>query len=126
MKKEIQKWRSSIEEITMEEAVDEFFDGNWDPKSWEDTEATIDSYIEEFSEISDKEADLLKVEIKKEFNEKINELRQKEIDQLKDRNSILKWIENIIEDNYWQDEGEVGYMLSKEEILDLIIQNGNK
>ena len=126
MKKEIQKWRSSIEDITMEEAVDEFFDGNWDPKSWEDTEATIDSYIEEFSEISDKEANLLKVEIKKEFNEKVNKLRQEEIIQLKDRNSILKWIENMIEDNYWQDEGEVGYILSKEEILDLILQNGNK
>ena len=125
MKKEIQKWRSSIEDITMEEAVSEFFD-EWDPRSWEDTEANIDSYIEEFSEISDKEANLLKVEIKKEFSEKVNELRKKEIDQLKDRNSILKWIENMIEDNYWQDEGEVGYILSKEEILDLIIQNGNK
>jgi len=32
----------------------------------------------------------------------------------------------MIENNYWQDEGEVGYMLSKEGILDLIIQNGNK
>jgi hypothetical protein len=126
MKKEVQKWRSSIEDITMEEAVDEFFDGDWDPRSWEDTEINIDSYIEEFSEISDKEASLLKIEIKKEFNERVNELRQKEIVQLKDRNSILKWIENMIEDNYWQDEGEVGYMLSKEEILDLIIQNGNK
>ena len=126
MKKEITKWITSIEDIAIEEAVNEFFDGDWEPRSWEDTESCIDSYIEEFSEISDKEADLLKVEIKKEFNERVNELRQKEIAKLKDRNSILKWIENIIEDNYWQDEGEVGYMLSKEEILDLIIQNGNK
>ena len=126
MKKEITKWTSSIEDIAIEEAVNEFFDGDWDPKSWEDTEATIDSYIEEFSEISDKEADLLRTEIKKEFSEKVNELRKKEIGQLKDRNSILKWIENIIEDNYWQDEGEIGYILSKEEILDLILQNGNK
>ena len=125
MKKEVQKWRSSIEDITMEEAVSEFFDENWDPHSWEDTEANIDSYIEEFPEISDKEADLLKVEIKKEFNERVNELRQKEIAKLKDRDSILEWID-MNEDNYWQDEGEVGYMLSKEEILDLIIQNGNK
>ena len=124
MKKEVQKWRSSIEDITMEEAVDEFFDVIG-IQSWEDTEANIDSYIEEFSEISDKEASLLKVEIKKEFNERVNELRQKEIAKLKDRDSILEWID-MNEDNYWQDEGEVGYMLSKEEILDLIIQNGNK
>ena len=124
MKKEITKWTSSIEDIAIEEAVNEFFDGDWDPKSWEDTEANIDSYIEEFSEISDKEANLLKVEIKKEFSEKVNELRKKEIGQLKDRNSILEWIENSCDD--WHDEGEVGYILSKEEILDLIIQNGNK
>ena len=124
MKKEITKWTSSIEDIAIEEAVNEFFDGDWDPKSWEDTEVYIDSYIEEFSEISDKEANLLKVEIKKEFSEKVNELRKKEIGQLKDRNSILEWIENSCDD--WHDEGEVGYILSKEEILDLIIQNGNK
>ena len=125
MRKEITKWISSIEDIAMEEAVNEFFDGDWNPRSWEDTEANIDSYIEEFSEISDKEADLLKVEIKKEFNEKVNKLRQEEIIQLKDRNSILKWID-INEDDYWKDEGEIGYMLSKEEILDLILQNGDK
>ena len=124
MKKEVTKCTTSIEDITMEEAVDEFFDVIG-IQSWEDTEANIDSYIEEFSEISDKEADLLKVEIKKEFNERVNELRQKEIAKLKDRDSILEWID-MNEDNYWQDEGEVGYMLSKEEILDLIIQNGNK
>ena len=124
MKKEITKWTSSIEDIAMEEAIDEFFDGNWDPKSWEDTEANIDSYIEEFSEISDKEANLLKVEIKKEFSEKVNELRKKEIDQLKDKNSILEWIKNSCDD--WPNEEEIGYILSKEEILDLIIQNGNK
>ena len=126
MKKEITKVISSIEGVSMEEAVNEFFNGDWDPRSWEDTETNIDSYIEEFYEISDKEADLLKVEIKKEFNKKVNELRQKEIIQLKDRNSILKWIENINEDGYWKDEGEVGYILSKEEIFDLILQNGNK
>jgi hypothetical protein len=124
MKKEVQKWRSSIEDITMEEAVDEFFDGDWDPRSWEDTEINIDSYIEEFSEISDKEEVHLRAEIKKEFSEKVNKIRQEETDQLKDRKSILNWIENI---QYgYPDEGEVGYMLSKEEILDLIIQNGNK
>lgn len=124
MKKEITKWITSIEDIDIEEAVNEFFDGDWDPESWENTEEYIDSYIEEFKEISDKEADHLKAEIKKEFDEKVNELRQEEADQLKDRKYILNWIENLFND--WPDEGEVGYILSKEEILDLILQNGNK
>lgn len=124
MKKEVREWTSSIEDISMEEAVDEFFDGDWDPKSWEDTETYIDSYIEEFQEISDKEADHLKAEIKKEFDEDVNKIRQEEINQLKDRKSILNWIKSTQYD--FPDEGEVGYMLSEEEILDLILQNGNK
>jgi len=124
MKKEIVKWTTSIEDIAMEEAVNDFFDGDWDPKSWEDTEANIDCYIEEFVEISDKEADHLKAEIKKEFDKKVNKLRQEEIDQLKDRKSILDLIKNSFND--WPDEGEVGYILSEEEILDLILKNGNK
>ena len=125
MKKEITKWTTSIEDITVEEAVNEFFDGDWDPRSWEDTESYINSYIEEFQEISNKEKDFLKSEIKKGFDEKVNEFRQEEIDQLKDRKSILEWIKNSIQNEY-PGEGEVGYMFSEEEILDLILQNGNK
>ena len=124
MKKEITKWITSIEEISMEEAVIEFFEGDWDSRSWKDTEFSIDSYIEEFQEISDKEEDLLRAEIKKEFDKEVNKICQEEIDQLKDRKSILNWIENSFDN--WPDEGDVGYILSKEEILDLIIQNGNK
>jgi len=124
MKKEIQKWISSVEDIAMEDAVNEFFDEDWDPRDWEETESYIDSYIEEFQEISDKEEDILRAEIKKEFDKRVNEIRQEETDQLKDRKSILNLIENLCDD--WPNEGEVGYLLSEEEILNLIIQNGNK
>jgi len=125
MKKEVQKWVSSIEEIAIEEAVNEFFDGDWDPRDWEETETNIGSYIEEkFSEISDKEEDLLRSEIKKEFDKEVSELKKEETDQLKDRKSILKWIRNSCDD--WPNVGEVGYILSEEEILDLILKNGNK
>lgn len=123
MKKEITKVTTSIEDITMEEAVSEFFDGDWNPKDWVETEEYIYSYIDEFDEISDKEKDLLKSEIKKEFNNQVNILRQEEIDKFKNRDSILEWIENSFD---WPDEGEVGYLLSAEEILDLILQNSNK
>lgn len=124
MKKETTKWITSVEDITMEEAVNEFFDGDWVPISWEDTEEYVDSYIKEFKEISDKEKDLLKLEIKKEFDKEVNKSRQEEIDQLKDKDSILKWIESSFDD--WPDNGQVGYLLSREEILDLILQNSNK
>jgi hypothetical protein len=124
MKKEVQKWTFSVEDVTMEEAVSEFFDGDWDPIDWKETETNIDSYIEEFSEISDKEENRLRSEIKKEYDEKVSKLKKEETDQLKNRESILEWIGNSCDD--WPDEGVVGYMLSREEILDLILQNGNK
>jgi len=124
MKKEITKFTTSIEDITMEEAVIEFFDGDWNPKDWLETEEYIYSYIDEFDEISDKEKDLLKSEIKKEFDKEVNRLRQEEIDKLKNRKSILNFIESTYAD--WPDEGEVGYLLSAEEILDLFLQNSNK
>ena len=124
MKKEITKYSSSIEEIDMEDAVAEFFDGDWDPRSWENTEQDIDSYIEEFNEISEKEKDLLRQEIKKDFDIRVDKIYLEEIDQLKDRKSILDWIESLQYE--FPDEGDVGYILSKEEILDLIIRNGNK
>ena len=125
MKKEIQKWISSIEDITIEEAVNEFFDGDWDPRSWEETECYINTYIEEFQEISDKEEDYLRAKIKEEFDKRVSKLRQEEIDLLKDRKSILNWIESLDDDDCLY-EGEVGYVLSKEKILDLILQNGDK
>jgi len=124
MKKEATKWTTSIEEITMGEAVNEFFDGDWDPKNWEEIEEYIDSYIEEFNEISDEEENLLRQKIKKEFDKKVNELRQEEVNQLKDRKSILYSFTRMLDS--WPGKGEVGYLLSKEEILDLILQNGNK
>ena len=108
----------------MEDAVIEFFDGDWDPRDWEDTERYIDDYIKELNEISEKEENLLRLEIKKEFDKKVNELRQKEIDKLKNRKSILNFIKSTCAD--WPDEGEVGYLLSAEEILNLFLQNGNK
>lgn len=124
MKKKVIKWIDSIEEVSIETAINDFFDGDWNPKDWEETEEYIDTYIEEeFTNISDKEKNQLKSGIKKEYNKRVLNLKQEEIDQLKDRKSILKFLEEAICD--YCDEGEVGYLLSAEEILDLIIKNGN-
>jgi len=123
MKKKVTKWIDSIEEVSIEMAINDFFDGDWNPKDWEETEEYIDTYIEEeFTNISDKEKNQLKSEIKKEYNKRVLNLKQEEIDQLKDRKSILKFLEGVM-GNYC-DEGEV--LLSAEEIIDLIIKNGNK
>ena len=124
MKKKVTKWIDSIEEVSIEMAINDFFDGDWNPEDWEETKEYIDTYIEEeFTNISDKEKNQLKAGIKKEYNKRVLNLKQEEIDQLKDRKSISKFLEEAISD--YCDEGEVGYLLSAEEIIDLIIKNGN-
>jgi DNA replicative helicase MCM subunit Mcm2 (Cdc46/Mcm family) len=126
MKKRVTKFIHSTEEVSIETAVNDFFDADWNPRDWEETEEFIDQYIEDdFITISDEEKNQLRLKIKEEYDKRIAELKQKEIDQLKDRKSILELIaETIIESCY--DAEEVGYLLSAEEILDLIIKNGNK
>ena len=126
MKKIIYKNIIKVEEVAMEEVVKDFFDGDWDPKDWEETETDIDLYIKyELKEICDKEEDSLRAEIKKEFDKRVSIYRQEEIKQLEDRESILNFIDYYIRADY-KNVGEVGYMLSNEEILDLIIENGRK
>lgn len=123
MKKELTEWTKVIEEVSVEEAVDYFFDGDWEPRDWDETKCCLDTYIEKFEEISNKEADLLRAEIKKEFDKRVSELKQEELGQLKDRKSILDLLDCYL---YFPDMGEVGFLLSNEEILDLILQNGDK
>ena len=125
MKKKVTKWIDSIEEVSIETAINDFFVEDWNPKDWEETEEFIDTYIEEeFTNISDKEKNQLKSEIKREYDKRVSNLRQEEIDQLKDRESILEVLGEAMFD--YCDEGEVGFMLSAGEIIDLIIENGNK
>ena len=125
MKKELTEWTKVIEEVSVEEAVDYFFDGDWEPRDWDETKCCLDTYIENFEEISNKEANLLRAEIKKEFDKRVSELKQEEIDQLKDRKSILDLLDYYLCSGF-PNMGEVGFLLSNEEILDLILQNGNK
>ena len=126
MKKELTKWSKVTEEVSLEDTVNDFFDGDWDPRDWDETKSCLDAYIdEEFEEISNKEAALLSEEIKKEFDKRVSELKQEEIDQLKDRKSILDLLDYYLCSGF-PNMGEVGFLLSNEEILDLILQNGNK
>jgi len=98
----------------------EFYVGDWDCGSyiyydpfWKDYELT--------DEDKKRISELIKVEIKKE----IENYREQEKQLLKDRKSILYFLSSHIE-SYDIDPGKVGYMLSDEEILDLILENGRK
>ena len=116
-----------FEEAPIDIIVDEFFDGDWDPTDWDYTLACIDNYIDdELKEVTDKERDSLIEAIKQRFDKEVSESRQEEINQLKDRKSILNWIKFYVNNDEAKEDGDVGFILSPEEILDLIVANGNK
>lgn len=126
MKKEV--WKSSMEEVSIEEAAKDFCEeyccGSIDS---EDFDSELDDFIEEnIKEISSEERDSLKEEIKKKLIKQKEEFIVQEKSKLKNRTSILEWIDYNIKYDEDLDGGDIGYYLSAKEILDLIIENGKK
>ena len=129
MKKEVCKY--SIEEISIEEAVKDFCEECEEcycrSIDSEDFDSELDDFIEEnIKEISSEERDTLKEEIKKKLIKQKEEFIVQEKSKLKNRTSILKWIDYNIKYDNCLEGGDVGYYLSAKEILDLIIKNGKK
>lgn len=126
MKKEV--WKSFVEEISIEEAAKDFCEeyccGSIDS---EDFDSEFNYFIEvDIKEISLEEMDTLKEEIKKKLIKQKEEFIIQEKSKLKNRTSILEWIDYNIKYDDCLEGGDVGYYLSAKEILDLIIKNGNK
>lgn len=125
MKKEV--WKSSVEEISIEEAVRDFCKEYCGDLDSEDFDSELDDFIKDnIKEISPKEMDALKEEIKKQLIKQKEEFIVQEKSKLKNRTSILEWIDYNIKYDDCLEGGDIGYYLSAKEILDLIIENGNK
>lgn len=125
MKKEV--WKSSVEEISIEEAVRDFCKEYCGGLDSEDFDSELDDFIKDnIKEISPKEMDALKEEIKKQLIKQKEEFIVQEKSKLKNRTSILEWIDYNIKYDDCLKGGDIGYYLSAKEILDLIIENGNK
>lgn len=125
MKKKV--WKSSIKEISIEEAVKDFCKEYCRSIDNEDFDSEFEYFIEDnIKEISSEERDTLKEEIKKQLIKQKEEFIVQEKSKLKNRTSILEWIDYNIKYDDCLEEGDIGYYLSAKEILDLIIENGNK
>lgn len=117
---------TTSKEITIEELLEDFFRNYANLSSLENTIDSIDWYIKGESVIlSNEERNYFEDSIRKLFKEKVIEYKQRESSQLQDRKSIIEFLEDVI-DSSSLDEGDVGFLLSAEEIIDLIIKNGNK
>lgn len=125
MKKKV--WKSSIKEISIEEAVKDFCKEYCRSIDNEDFDSEFEYFIEDnIKEISSEEMDALKEEIKKQLIKQKEEFIVQEKSKLKNRTSILEWIDYNIKYDDCLEEGDIGYYLSAKEILDLIIENGKK
>ena len=125
MKKEV--WKSSIEEISIEEAVKDFCKEYCGSIDSEDFDSELDDFIKDnIKEISPEEMDALKEEIKKQLIKQKEEFIVQEKSKLKNRTSILEWIDYNTKYDACLEAGDIGYYLSAKEILDLIIENGKK
>lgn len=113
------------EESSIPEIIEMLFESDWWPDDWE---GTRDSFIETLdynsSDLTKEEIKIILLEAKKEFDSRVKNLIKEESEQLKDRKSIINWLSDRIDE--FLEEGEVGYTLTVDQIVDLIIQNGNK
>lgn len=114
---------SEYQDVTMDELIEDFLDYGYLPS--EDLESDIDEYLSvNVTNITDEEAELFSDKVREINQEYLNDAKEDESNKLKDRDSILEVIENIIMYDVYK--GEVGYYLTAEEILDLILENGRK
>ena len=134
MKKEEYVNKLKLVEVSIDKVVKEIVDSakeDDDISNYEEDELEdyIDGWLFDYQDVTSEERSELYeklLPILKEIrNTSIENEREEEISQLSDRYLILEVIENNI--CYHADiSGTVGYRLTSEEILDLILKNGTK
>lgn len=95
----------------------------------ENLECEVTDYLkEEDIEYSEEEKKAFIKLVKEKVDEKVNNIKESEIKCLSNRKSIYKWLSELLDYMLRRDlePGDVGFLLSVDEIIDLIAQNGNK
>lgn len=134
MNKIVIKTIEKIEECSIEEVVNDFLDYCCVEDELEDIKENLDEYginylEEEDIEYSEEEKESFIKLAKRKINEKINSIKEAEIKHLSNRKSIHEWLSESLDymrSNIDINPGDVGFLLSVDEIIDLIAQNGNK
>lgn len=130
MNKKVIKTIEEIEECSIEEVADDFLNHYYEfeledlKKNLEDEINTY--FVAEDIKHSEEEKESFIKLVKKKIDENINNIKEPEIKRLSNRKSIHKWLSELLD--YIEDiePNDVGFLLSVDEIIDLIIKNGNK
>lgn len=133
MNKKVIKTIEEIEEYSVEEVADDFLNHYYEVELKdlkENLEYEINTYLvaEDIKHSEEEKESLIKL-VKKKIDENINNIREPEIKRLSNRKSIHKWLSGLLDSMRSLDDieyGDVGFLLSVDEIIDLITKNGNK
>ena len=127
MKVKRKQWTMVEEEIPINEILESLFEEEWYPNDWEDTEDNFRASLEfDDPDITEEDEDTILAEAKKEFDKRVLASKEEETKKLSNRRSILNWLNALYgySEDYYIEEGDVGFALDLNEILDLIIKNG--
>ena len=122
----IRKIVEEFEEATLDEIVSSVLLNIEEYSNWSDTEEEIENELDNGSyELSEEEKEEVIAACKERFNLNLEEYRKEEIEKLSSRKKIINWLESTTNYDNWLEPGDVGYLLSIEEIVDLIYKNYN-
>ena len=133
MNKKVIKTIEEIEAYSIEEVADDFLDYYYESELEDlkgNLEYEITDYLvrEDIKHSEEEKGSLIKL-VKEKIDEKLNNIREPEIKRLSNRKSIHKWLSGLLDSMCKLDDiesGDVGFLLSVDDIIDLIVKNGNK
>lgn len=104
--------------------IDEYF---YNDEDWEDDDEILLSddwggFWEDYEEVTDEDKKRISKLVNEEIQYRVSQNKKEQEDVLKDRASII----NFFDDIFYSDKPDEISSLSYEEIIDLIIKNGNK
>lgn len=130
MNKKVIKTIEETEEYSIEEVADDFLDHYYEVELKDlkkNLEYEINTYLDaEDIKHSEEEKDSFIKLVKEKIDENINNIKEPEIKRLSNRKSIHKWLSELLDSIEDIEPSDVGFLLSVDEIIDLIIKNGNK
>ena len=118
----------SLVDIDDQTIVDDFMDEYfYYDEDWEDDDEILlsddwDGFWEQYEEVTDEDKKRISKLVNKEIQYRVSQNKKEQEDVLKDRASII----NFFDDIFYSDKPDEISSLSYEEIIDLIIKNGNK
>ena len=121
MKKEKYTTKKEYVEVSDEDIVKDFMEEFWDDWEPDDTIDNYEYFWDDYEDLTEEDKERIFSLIKIEVNKRLEEKKQEEVNLLKDRKNILDFLDDVL--YYYSYSFEY---LSNEEILDLIIENGNK